>query len=85
MAQLHGKLQISTDHPAMEAMAITPSDADDVWARALYIGTAGDVAIQCYDNAASVVFKSCPVGVLPVTAKRVFATGTTATNILGLY
>ena len=36
-------------------------------------------------GAAALLFKAVPVGILPVAAVRIRATGTTATNILGLY
>lgn len=70
--------------------AITPNDSADlsIFTRAIYVGVAGDVA--CIGSAdgltASIVFKAVPAGtVLPVAARRVFATGTTATNLVALY
>jgi hypothetical protein len=52
--------------------------------RALYIGGSGNVRIT--DPQGNVVtFVGAVAGtVLPVMAKRVWATGTTATNIIGL-
>jgi hypothetical protein len=35
-------------------------------------------------DSSSVLFKAGPVGVLPVRPVRIYATGTTATNILAL-
>lgn len=70
--------------PAVGAVAVTPSDSATNNARALYIGVSGDVAVVTRGKTASVVFKSVPVGVLPVQVTKVLATGTTATNILGL-
>jgi hypothetical protein len=85
MAQIHAKPQFDTERPATDALGITPSDTDDHWARSLYIGGAGNVSIVPFDGTAAVTFMAVPVGVLPVAAQRVRATGTTATNIVGLY
>ena len=52
--------------------------------RALYIGVAGDVTV-ILKSGASLLFKALPVGLYPIRAKRVAATGTAATNILALY
>jgi hypothetical protein len=76
------------DGPAFNASAVTPSDGADLGAtaRALFIGVGGDVAAILKGDAASVVFKNVPQGtVLAVSAKRVLATGTTATNIVALW
>jgi hypothetical protein len=71
------------------AFAITPSDANRVNFTALYVGVGGDVALLPEDqnavSGAAVTFKNAPSGsVLPIQGKKVLATGTTATNILGL-
>lgn len=81
--------------PARFAAAITPSDTvapaigpAGVYPKALYVGVSGDVTvIPCGDPSASptpILFKACPVGFLPVQVRMVMATGTTATNIVGL-
>jgi hypothetical protein len=73
------------DSCAVNCIAITPADADLVApVRALYIGGAGSVRISDTGNGA-VTFANVPAGViLPVMARRVWATGTSATNIVGL-
>lgn len=82
--------------PAGSAFAVTPSDtanlpnnnpAQGLTCRGLYVGVSGDVAVTPAGNAdgTSVVFKAAPVGFLPVACKRVWATGTAATNIVALY
>lgn len=72
--------------PATKAVAITPSDSALVSARALYVGTAGDVAIAPHRDLDPVIFKNVPAGtILPVHAARVAATGTTASNIVALF
>ena len=70
---------------AEQAAAVTTDDANDLpdgpclW---LYIGVSGDVKATVGGN--PVVFKAAPVGPLWVRAARVWATGTTATNILAM-
>lgn len=68
------------------AVAVTPSDSDALaTTTALYIGVAGDVTVDLKDRGTSVTFKAHPVGYLFARVKRVYATGTTATDILALY
>ena len=71
---------------ASSALAVTPSDSVDLAnaPKALYIGVTGDITMRLANDTASVLFKAVPVGVLPVRPLRVYATGTTATNILAL-
>lgn len=91
----------SPSHPARRAIPVTPSDTKDVtnatgdnapcYAKALYIGVTGDVTVvTAGDNGnalagTAVLFKAHPVGYMPVQVRRVMATGTAATNIVGLY
>lgn len=73
--------------PAEYAVAVTPSDGSDLAqaTRALYIGVAGNVAVNMPDGG-SVTFVGLTAGqILPIRAKRVLATGTTATSIVALY
>lgn len=72
--------------PAADAFAVTPSDGADlsVCARAIYVGGAGDIAIVTLAGN-TVVFPGVPAGTtLACSARRVRATGTTATGIVGL-
>lgn len=74
--------------PAANGFAITPSNSADLphTIRALYIGAAGDVMVDFVTSGTNVLIKGCTAGtVLPFQVKRVYATGTTATNLLGLY
>lgn len=74
------------DGPATHGFSVTPNN-DTILAevtRALYVGTAGDVAMLLASGA-SVTLTNVPSGtLLPVRAVRVLATGTTATAIVGL-
>ena len=74
------------DGPATHGFAIVPNNdiALSEVTRALYIGTAGDVAVLLASGA-SVTLSNVPAGaLLPVRAQRVLATGTTANAIVGL-
>lgn len=74
------------EFPAKRAEAITPDDANDIVTvtRALYVGSAGDVRVDMADGS-DVTFSSVPSGtVLPLRVRRVYATGTTASGIVGL-
>jgi hypothetical protein len=69
------------------AAAVTPADASDVTsqARALYIGTAGNLAVQM-PNGQTVTFIAVPAGtLLPITVNRVLSTNTTCGNIIELW
>lgn len=73
--------------PAKDAVAVTPSDSTNLTegtCRSLYIGVTGDVVVL-FDSGNAITFKDVPVGILPVRAKRVNSTNTTATDIVALY
>jgi hypothetical protein len=67
------------------ASAVTPSDTDTLAAaRGLYVGGAGDVAIETAAGD-TLTFTAVPAGTfLPIAAVKVLATGTDATNIVAL-
>lgn len=71
--------------PAVKYAAVTPNDATIVGARALYIGTTGNVALKADANATAVTFSNVPVGIFSVGAYIVMSTNTTASNIVALY
>jgi hypothetical protein len=71
--------------PPTRAKAVTPSDDTVVGAISLYIGGTGNVAVVLKEGDAAVTFNSVPVGILRVSAYKVMATNTTATNIVALY
>ena len=74
------------DGPYRHAAAITAHDTNEIAnvTRGIYVGVSGDVKVTTVDGD-TVTFKAVPVGVLPVRAKIVFNTGTTATNMLALW
>lgn len=72
----------------IETAAVTPSDSTDlsVIPRGLWIGVGGDVNLTGMGDSSAVVIKNVPTGsYLPIRAKRVYSTNTTATNIIALY
>lgn len=75
---------------AIGAADVTPNDSADIGnapCRGLYIGVTGDVRVTLAGMAdgAHVTFANVPVGFAPLQAKRVWSTGTTATDIKALF
>jgi len=73
------------ESPAEHAVDITPSDSSDLtnFIRAIYVGTEGTLKVDTLSGD-TVTFNGIS-GILPVRIKKVYATGTTATNLVGLY
>ena len=84
------KQQPGLDSPSRGCAAVTPSDSADLPrdARALYVGIGGDLKVTTVDGN-TVEFRSLPSGsILPVSVRRVYATGQTGTiasAIVALY
>lgn len=77
---------INNSNPAMDGIAITPNDGADLAqeVRAIYCGVAGDIKIDTPEGTA-LTFVGVQAGsVLPIHADKVYATGTDATNLIGL-
>lgn len=74
------------ESPAYFSTEIVPNDSTDLTtdARALYIGTGGDIRVTT-SGGNTVTFRNVPVGVLPVRIRRVFALGTTAADIVAVW
>lgn len=73
--------------PAFQFVAITPDDDHDltVFARALFVGTGGNVEVYNAEGEA-IVFKNVPDGTfLPVNTARVLARNTTASDIVAIH
>lgn len=84
-----GRTPDVASQPATKAVAVTPSDSTDLttYAKAIYVGGAGNIAVIMKYNSADtgVTFNGVTAGtVLPIQVRRVLATGTTATNIIAL-
>lgn len=73
--------------PALNGRAVTPSDTVDMLdcARGVYVGTAGDLKVITIGGD-TITFVGLVAGVIhPICAARIFATGTTADNIVAVY
>jgi hypothetical protein len=74
--------------PARRAAAVTPSDSvalTDI-PKALYVGRGGTLVARGVDDAADVSFVNVGAGaILPIRARYVRATGTSAGDIVALY
>lgn len=78
-------MSVNSD-PAHGVVAVTPSDATDLPARvrSLYVGGAGDISVVASDGSTATL-STVPAGsIIPLWVRRVNATGTTATSIVGL-
>jgi len=81
----------SVQGPCRRWAAIAPSDSADLVEvpKALYVGGAGNITMIGIDapvGATGAVWSNVPAAsILPVRPRRVLATGTTATLILGCY
>lgn len=75
------------DGPAIGNVEVTPSDTEDLdqISRTIYIGSAGNLRLTAKDGTTA-TYTNLPAGTfLTVRARRVFATGTTASGIVSMY
>ena len=73
--------------PPANAFAVSPSDAADLslTTRGLYVGTTGNLRVLLAGDSAPVTFVNVAAGVThPLRVRRVYATGTTATDLIGV-
>jgi hypothetical protein len=76
----------SSTRPAVYAASVTPNDSTDLalYAKFLWVGGAGSVKVDMIETG-TVTFTGVRAGtLLPIGVKRIWSTGTTATNILAL-
>ena len=80
-------LSDSPDFSARKLVAVTPHNSNDLayTTKALFIGTGGNIVVLAEDDTVAVTLKVTDGQILPVRAKRVLETNTTATGIVGLY
>lgn len=83
-------VDVQLSDPANEARVLTPNDGTpgviSEPPRSIYVGSGGDITMQGMDDNAPKLWKNVPAGsILPFRVKKIMATGTTATNLLGLY
>jgi hypothetical protein len=75
------------DAPALHAFAVTPADGSDLAnaTRGVYVGAAGSLKVDMVGSG-TVTFANLAAGVIhPLRVVRIYATGTTATGIIGVY
>jgi len=78
---------LDSTFPAFGAFEITPHDTNNFTknTRGIFVGTGGELAVVMA-NDDEVTFSNVQSGcVLPIQCKRVLDTGTTATNLVGVY
>lgn len=75
------------DSPAGRGFQITTNDAQDLpeQTRALYVGNNGDVRLTTTGGDTFILRNVQSGTILPIRAVRVFATSTSATDIVGLF
>ena len=81
------RFQTQDFSPLTRAASVTPHNTNELEfvTRALYVGSVGDVKVAMADSG-EVTFLAVPTGTtLPIRVKKVFATGTDATNIVALW
>lgn len=73
--------------PAVHAFAITKSDSTDLAnvTRAIYVGGGGDIALVTVGGETVTLVGALVGWVYNIRATRVLSTGTSATNLVGLY
>ena len=82
--QRHTNKVVVMASPITGAFAITPNDSADLSEMTvnLYIGTAGTAKLTMFDGSV-VTYANLAAGRHPLRVKRVWATGTSATGIVG--
>lgn len=72
--------------PADDAEAVTIGTALSKTTRGLYVGVGGDISVNMAGTGTAIIFKGVTTGtVLPIRITQVNTTGTTATDMVGLY
>ena len=77
--------------PGASVVAITTSDSADIatlngqYPRAIYVGVGGDVVIVTPDGKQATLKNAANGQLIPIQARRVMSTSTTATNLIGIY
>lgn len=72
--------------PSPSGAAVTPSDTVDLPQIArLYVGVTGNLRVLLANDTDPITLNNVPVGYHPLIVQRVYATNTTATNIVALF
>ena len=76
---------IVQSYVSRDAFAITPNDGASLAKKAygIYVGTTGNIRVLT-EGGTDITFNSVPAGyILPFVVTKVFATSTTASNLVG--
>lgn len=79
--------RVELTSPCNNGFSIVPSDAVDLsrTTRGIYVGSSGDLNVTT-KGGDTVTLKNLAAGIVhPLRVSRVWATGTTATDIVGVY
>lgn len=71
----------------VSAVAVTPNDSTPlaVTSRGVYVGTGGNLKVTMADGGTPLTFTGVPTGtLLEISVSLIWATGTTASNIVSL-
>lgn len=74
--------------PGRSLFTITPADGSELAhvPRSIYVGAGGNITLIGADDTIPVLLTSVPTGaVLPLQARIIQETGTTASNLVGIY
>ena len=85
MADLFAHQPAHLTAPIEHAAEITPDDGTDLanFSRALYVGASGDIKVDMVGGEDAITFVALVAGVYhPIRATRIYATDTTATDIV---
>lgn len=87
MPDIFNQNSTGLDSPGLYHYAITPSDSTDfqISFRSVYVGGAGNVVIVSNDGTAVTYVGVAAGSIIPMRGKRVNATNTTATSMVGIY
>lgn len=85
MTDVFGNFMSGLESPATRLQAVTPSDSADLPAacRALNVATTGTVQLTTVAGDTETVYVAAGIA-FPVRARRIWATGTTATGIVAM-
>lgn len=80
-----GEMMIDNPRRGFDA-SVEKSDTVDLsqHTKRIYVGGTGAIKVDLTDGG-TVTFAAVPVGFHNIQAKRIYSTGTTATNLIGLY
>jgi hypothetical protein len=87
MSDPYGTFSSVLDSPASSGFAVTPDDDSDltISTRGLYVGGSGVLKVDLVGGS-TLTFADVTAGdFLPLRVKKIYSTGTTATDLIGLY